>query len=321
MENRPYISFVVAARNDDYGGNFLHRMQVFVNVLLGLAEKHSLNLELIVVEWNPPAGKESLSRAISWPSGLKSAKVRFIEVPLETHRKVLGSDKLLMFEFLAKNVGIRRAKGEYMVVTNPDIIFNDELIGFLASKKLSPECFYRMDRYDVKKTIPLNMSVKEQLDFCEKNWTAVRTMKADRKRAFPYFDYSNLRSILSRIRSMFIRDPRTGIHTNASGDFFLMARSEWNKLRGYPELPLPCFVDGYMCFIAASSGLPQVILNSRKRIYHQSHGSYINRADFSKEYETYKECAKQMARSNQSLITNDENWGLAGEKLKENYPS
>ena len=44
------ISFVVTARNDNYGGDFLHRMQVFVNVLLTLCEKHSLNMELVIVD-------------------------------------------------------------------------------------------------------------------------------------------------------------------------------------------------------------------------------------------------------------------------------
>ena len=62
MSNNPYISFVIAARNDDYGVNFLHRMQVFINVLLELVEKYSLDAELIVVEWNPPADKKAYSR-------------------------------------------------------------------------------------------------------------------------------------------------------------------------------------------------------------------------------------------------------------------
>ena len=49
------ISFVVAARNDDYGGNFLHRMQVFVDNVMTLSSQEDLSAELMIVEWNPPA--------------------------------------------------------------------------------------------------------------------------------------------------------------------------------------------------------------------------------------------------------------------------
>ena len=284
-----------------------------------LSERYSLESELVVVEWNPPADKKSLSRSLSWPYQSKAIKVRFLTVPPEVHNQLPKSDKMPMFEFLAKNVGIQRAKGEYVLVTNPDIIFNDGLISFLASKKLLPECFYRVDRYDVQKVVPLDISVREQLVFCEKNWTEAKTLKGDRKKAFPYFNCRHFRSILSRMKAKFIYDPRSKIHTNASGDFFLMANSQWQKLRGYPEFPIPCFIDSYMCFMAASSGLSQVILNHKKRIYHQGHSSYVDRAKFHKEYQIYKERAKEMMKTKQPLIVNDENWGLSKESLKEYF--
>ncbi len=317
MNNNPYISFVIAARNDDYGMNFLHRMQVFANVLLELAEKYLLDAELIVVEWNPPVNKKTLTRALSWPSRLKSIKIRFITVSPEVHNQLPKSDKMPMFEFLAKNVGVRRAKGEYILATNPDIVFNDETIRFLADKKLLPECFYRIDRYDIKKTVPSDISAREQLVFCENNWEEVKGLRGDCRRDFPYFNYKQLRSIFSRIKAKFIHDPRSKIHTNASGDFFLMANSQWQKLRGYPELPIPSFIDSYLCFMAASLGLSQVILNGKKRIYHQGHTSYVNRAKLRKEYEDYKERAEEMIKKGQPWIINDENWGLGKEFLKE----
>ena len=317
MDNNPYISFVITARNDDYGGNFLHRMQIFVNTLLELSERYSLKSELIVVEWNPPADKKSLYQSLSWPSQLKSIKVRFITVPSEVHNQLPKSDKMPMFEFLAKNVGIQRAKGEYVLVTNPDIIFNDSLIDFLASKRLLPECFYRVDRHDVQKTIPSDISTREQLVFCEKNWSKAHKRRWSLNRNFPYVDYSSLTSFLGEIKDRLSGNQKTKIHTNASGDFFLMANSKWQKLRGYPQFPIPCFVDSYMCFMAASSGLSQVILNHKKRIYHQGHSSYVDRAKFYKEYQIYKKRAKEMMMSKQPLIVNDENWGLAKESLKE----
>ncbi|MDD5146087.1 MAG: hypothetical protein PHF44_04575 [Candidatus Pacebacteria bacterium] len=317
MNNCPYISFVIAARNDDYGGNFLHRIQIFVNVLSELCEKYSLNSELIIVDWNPPITKESLVKVLSWPKNRKAILVRFIEVPSEIHKLFPKSDKMPMFEFIAKNVGIRRADGEYIIVTNPDIIFSEDLIKFLALKKLSKESFYRVNRYDLEKIIPLDATTDEQLIFCEKNWTGVKTLNGDLKKKFPYFTNGYFFSLLSRFKAKLIYDPRPKIHTNASGDFFLMANSQWRKLRGYPELPIPCFVDSYVCFIAASSGLSQVILGGRKRIYHQGHKSYVNRANFYDEYKIFKNCAKEMMKYKKPLIVNKDDWGLEEESLKE----
>ena len=40
---------------------------------------------------------------------------------------------------IAKNVGIRRARGRFMLATNIDIIFSNELVDWLASGPLEPQ--------------------------------------------------------------------------------------------------------------------------------------------------------------------------------------
>jgi hypothetical protein len=172
----PYLTFAVAARNDNYGGNFLHRMQVFVNVLLTLWEKYNLNAELIIVEWNPPDDSPRLKDALTWPQCIKPGTIRFIEVPNEIHHRLPNSDRMPMFEYIAKNVGIRRAKGEYVLATNPDLIYSEALVRFLSSEVLSIDCFYRIDRYDVAELGPLDLSVEEQLKFCAKHTFRVATI-------------------------------------------------------------------------------------------------------------------------------------------------
>ena len=162
----PKVSFVVTARNDNYGGNFLHRMQVFVNALLAQWRQHHLQAELVIVEWNPPENAKPLAEALVWPDALLPGTVRIVQVPNELHQQLPNSDRMPMFEYIAKNVGIRRARGEYILATNPDILFSDKLIRFLASGKLSHDAFYRVDRYDVARTIPLNVPLEKQLRFC-----------------------------------------------------------------------------------------------------------------------------------------------------------
>src|SRR5579883_2071122 len=124
---QPYISVVVTARNDDHGGNLLGRMQCFVNGWIALSNRHHLSSELIVVEWNPPVDRQPLWQALRWPAELGICKVRFIEVPPELHRRYEHADALPLYQMIAKNVGIRRARGRFILATNIDILFSDEL--------------------------------------------------------------------------------------------------------------------------------------------------------------------------------------------------
>ena len=113
----PYLSLVVAARNDNYGGDFTHRFQVFVNVLSGWAHRYKLDAELIVVEWNPPPDRPALREQIAWPADRGSLRLRLIEVPQEIHRRLPNSGRMPLFEYIAKNAGIRRARGRYVIAT------------------------------------------------------------------------------------------------------------------------------------------------------------------------------------------------------------
>ena len=64
----PYSSIVATARNDDHGGNLLHRMQIFVSGPLEQSRRRQLKAELIVVEWNPPPDRPRLAGALAWPA-------------------------------------------------------------------------------------------------------------------------------------------------------------------------------------------------------------------------------------------------------------
>jgi len=171
--NKPYISFVVTARNDDHGGNLLRRMQIFVTGLMEQAKKHNLSAELILVEWNPPPDRPRLSQALSWPQG--PCTVRIIEVPHEVHKRFQHSDTLALYQMIAKNVGIRRAQGRFILATNIDLLFSDELTRFLASRSLKPQFMYRIDRYDVPRNVPTDVTVEEQLNYCKHNIKRVHT--------------------------------------------------------------------------------------------------------------------------------------------------
>jgi len=164
--SRPYLSVVATARNDDHGGNLLGRMQIFTDAWINQAKRHKLSSELILVEWNPPADREGLAAALRWPVELGPCQVRIIEVPAEIHARYHHASSLALYQMIAKNVGIRRARGEFILATNIDIVFSDELMQFLATRGLEKNRLYRIDRTDVASEAPVNGSLDEQLEYC-----------------------------------------------------------------------------------------------------------------------------------------------------------
>jgi hypothetical protein len=70
---------------------------------------------------------------------------------------------------IGKNAGIRRARGEFVLATNIDILFSPELIAFMAKRALQPEKMYRIDRYDVMSDVPIAASPEEQNAYCREH--------------------------------------------------------------------------------------------------------------------------------------------------------
>jgi hypothetical protein len=163
---RPYLSVVVTARNDDHGGNLLGRMQIFVDAWVGQAKRHGLDCELILVEWNPPAERPRLTAALRWPSDTGPCRIRIVEVPPALHARYRHAAALALYQMIAKNAGIRRALGEFVLVTNIDVIFTDEVMAFLAQRSLEMNRMYRIDRHDAMADVPVDGTLDEQIAYC-----------------------------------------------------------------------------------------------------------------------------------------------------------
>src|SRR5262249_23758777 len=148
--------------NDDHGGNLLGRMQAFVNGLLNQCARHRVLAELIIVEWNPLENRPRLADALHWNASQGFCDVRIFEVPAELHRRFEHWRALPLYQMIAKNVGIRRARGEFILATNIDILFSDELMSFIAARKLQPGKMYRIDRSDIESDVPVEARVEDQ---------------------------------------------------------------------------------------------------------------------------------------------------------------
>jgi len=251
------LSIVVSARNDDYGGNFLHRFQASVNALAALAARHSLDAELIVVEWNPPAAPR-LKQALAWPA----FPTRILTVPNEIHRRIEGSDRMPIFEYAAKNAGIRRSTSDFVLATNADIIFSGELVQLLT-RNLDDRAFYRAHRHDVRGLVPVEAPIDEQLAFCRAHVFRATEFKGGKYR------FSRARKVAGGEIGIFRALNYKKAYTDGCGDFLLMARSRWEAMRGYPEFLSHGTIDSYGVELASYLGMSQIIFEHP--IYHQDH--------------------------------------------------
>jgi hypothetical protein len=333
----PRISFVVAARNDNYGVNFLHRMQVFIDVLLASLRKYKVIAELIIVEWNPPEDTPQLEEALTWPEHLTPVTVRIIEVPKSIHKSLPNSDRMPMFEYSAKNAGIRRARGEYVLVTNPDLLFSEELIAYLGAGKLSHSCFYRIDRYDFRGSVPIGTDARVALHFAMRNIFQVN-IREDSK------GVSCIR--ISRLaRWYYLRSGKWpgshkgyvkgqgseplislnddngaygGNYTNASGDFLLASSESWRRIKGFPEFTETfTHLDSYACHQLRASGLEQTLFLPPCMILHTEHGRGEQKFRPKVSEDKWQNDLRMIRSGLLGPTINSDAWGLAGEVLDE----
>jgi hypothetical protein len=161
----PYLSVVVTSRNDGHGGDPLARLQAFVNTFHAQCRRFGLDAEVVVVEWNPPADRPRLHQLVTPPPGC-AFTLRFIEVPAAVHNGLPHAHVLPLFQMIGKNVGSRRSRGEFVLCTNIDIIFSNELVQYFASRALEHGVLYRVDRHDIESDYPGEATLDEQLAYC-----------------------------------------------------------------------------------------------------------------------------------------------------------
>ncbi|MBI3519114.1 MAG: hypothetical protein HY062_07120 [Bacteroidetes bacterium] len=335
----PYLSVVVASRNDNHGGDMLQRMRIFVQGLIHQCNKHQLPCELIFVEWNPPLDKDYLKVVLPEVKENDFLSIRYIIVPNEIHKQLAFSDKLPLFQMIAKNVGIKRAKADFVLCANIDLLFSDELFIELSKKNLQQGVFYRANRCDVPKDIYTIHNTEEQLMYCKKN-ILKRLGKNCRYANFTnttgiFFRYRVLQwllPMLSIIKSLYaksINDAFNELDFDACGDFTLMSKNDWLKINGYPELEIySIHIDSMGIISAAALGLKQKIFTPEACVYHIEHagGWEFKTPDerinfYTKfpmlEWWAVREAGLHLLKTGTNWNLNKKNWGLSDIILKE----
>lgn len=330
-KDRPYLSFVTVTRNDNHGGDMTPRMNMFVHALTQQCDRYQLRAELILVEWNPPEDRPSLGEELIWPDHSEFLDIRIITIPRERHGRYKHAEGLPLYQMIGKNVGIRRAHGEFILATNVDILFDDALIEWLAAGGPERGYNYHVSRYDVDLPSPAieEFDASSFISDCREN--LLRICKRD--------GTLNLRT--GDRRWIFKSEPsrehpgnRERLHTNACGDFALAHRDHWFETLAYPELDLYSFhIDSLWSYMAHFSGIREQVLEDPLTIYHLEHtGGFtpesLSKLDFGLkkrkvprlENAHFNSMAFRMSTERRSLRFNESEWGLANEVLPESVP-
>jgi len=182
------VTFVATSRNDDYMPQLVLRLRSVLSWNL----RHAA-AEAIFVEWNPPPDRPLLSPDLC----REFPRLRAYVVPAEVHARVCANRHLQLMESHAKNVAIRRARTDFVLLSNTDIYVGPDMCRFIDRTPLDPRTVYLARRVDIR-------------------WSATRA---------PRLQMADPRRYLR----LFALDPI------GPGDFILASRELWNAAHGFDE--------------------------------------------------------------------------------------
>lgn len=138
------LSIILGGRDDNYGENFIERLNQAVSTNLENLDDSGLDYEMIVVDFNP-LEKKYLYKNNLLENTLSHKRVLNIIVdPSVSEEEELSPQTY--YEYFAKNVGSKNSIGELIFTTNSDIIFSKRLIEDIKSELENDdrnELFYR----------------------------------------------------------------------------------------------------------------------------------------------------------------------------------
>lgn len=341
IPEKPYLSIVAASRNDDHGGNILKRMRLFVSGLIQQANRYKLNLELILVEWNPPLDRPFLHEILPKPTNGDYLSVRYIQVPAEIQKEYRRAREIPLFQMIAKNVGIRRANGEFVLSTNIDLLFSDELFALLANRNLRKDSYYRANRCDVPDRIDPEWDIERQLKWCSEN--VIRCLGRDMRFKNVNIELIGFDNQTSWIKKWTVDKMALGMRlfwpkekqkfyqldSYACGDFTLISKDAWMKMNGYPELDLYSIHVDTLGLIALNIlGYKQNVLPGSACTYHIDHPNGwesmnpFEKIEFLQErpgidYSLVLELGLYALKKKEPFRLNTDNWGYADRSFSE----
>jgi len=278
-ESAPYLTLVFTGRNDDFGGDFNNRFFRALRFNHARLTDAGISHEFVFVEWRPLDDRPYLATLIGreFPE-LGATRLRSFVVDAAYHDALSLNPRIQFQEFIAKNVGVRRARGRFVLTTNTDIYLGRGVVEYLGAQSLMPRVLYRAARYDLRDHTDDN-----PLDWValhdERNWDQVNPIKP------PYY-------------------------TNASGDFLLLDRQTYHELGGFNEVyrNAKIHMDGNFCIKAHASGIPLIDVGTP--VFH------VGRGTLHAQRHNYRDRPDEapwgdLRWNSEVLYENGPGWGLA----------
>jgi hypothetical protein len=205
------ISAVIVSRNDGYGGYLNERATYCFNSAIDTYD------EVIYVDWNSP--EYSLLYDIKDNIQFKG-NFKHIVITPEIASVLTNNDPHAQkcCEVLGRNIGLRRATGDYLVSTNIDIIHpkRDQLEETIS--QLDPKTFYTISRRHT-------------------DWNII---KAFHNGEIPFVEWKSLREhLISTSEERHFEETTVSGDNysiiNCCGDYQIASHEVWNTIRGFEE--------------------------------------------------------------------------------------
>jgi hypothetical protein len=282
----PYLSIVLTGRNDNFGGDFNQRLVAALSYNHRLMTEAGVEYELVFVEWRPVPGRLLLADVMRERLPEIAPLLTVYEVDERYHDAFSQNPRLQFHEFIAKNVGIRRARGSYLLVTNTDIFLSRDIVNMVARELFRPMVLYRATRIDLKSWLD-RTNLDEAVLEDPRNHVALNALKK------PYF-------------------------TNAAGDFLLLDRFSFHSVRGFNEVfrPAKILIDANFCFQVDAHGL--LIADTGVPVYHFGEGTFHVQRHFYRHRPAEAPWGDSWRK--QVLYDNPPNWGLGDAPEVERCP-
>jgi hypothetical protein len=200
----PELTLVMGGSNDNYGGEVYREVETTPTSPFKLRCERSfltieyafrdIDYEVIFVVWNEDPDRESI---LDWEF-LRHPRIRLVVVSPELAKSVESDYQF--HETWAKNVGIRRARSEMILCTNPDVLWADPF----------PRSALEIDSVMIAHRWTLSNSILDHWYLC-----------------------GSVENFIEHVK-IFMKSPdhRRNPDWDSNGDFTLMPKSLWYKLHG-----------------------------------------------------------------------------------------
>jgi len=277
----PRLSIVLTGRNDEHGSDF--RARFFRTLRFNARQLASRGIahEYVFVEWAPLPDRPRLFDLIREAiPDLDPGTLRWVVVDAR-YQDALSQNPLLQYlEFFAKNVGIRRASGEFVLTTNCDVIFSRHVLDTIERGALEPRTIYRARRDDLKMDVAT----------AEIDWPLLE-------------DPASLEYVTNALKPP--------LFAGATGDFLLLDRQSYHALGGFNEVyrVAKIAIDRNFLVKALSAGLR--IADIGGPVYHVNHaGSYRSQRDRYAGREFEAPWGNRRWHAGGVVYDNPDSWGL-----------